>query len=123
LLSIAGLSQIWIAFPLDGSEFSGGRVTGPILNLSGYGGYLFLLTAVLALFLLRISSAVAVAAGLPCLPLYLYTIAPGTFRRVFRGDYKEQFVSTFIWSLPAFTGVCSVALVIAVAVYSFKKSA
>lgn len=97
-------------------------MTGPILNLADYGGYLFLLTAVLALFLLRVSAVMAIAAGLLSLPLYLYAIAPGIFRRGFPGDYKEPFVSTFIWSPLAVAGVCSVALAILIAVYSFKKS-
>lgn len=98
-------------------------MTGPILSLSEYGGYLFLLTAVLALFLLRASSAMAIASGLLCLPLYLYAIAPGIFRSAFPGDYKQQFVSTFMWSPLAVAGVCSVAVAIIIAVYSFKKSA
>ena len=54
-------------------------MTGPKLNLADYGGYLFLLTAVLALFLLRVSAVMAIAAGLLSLPLYLYAIAPEFF--------------------------------------------
>lgn len=86
---VAALLQIWFSSPLDGSEFSGGRLTGPILNSSDYGTYLFLLTAILALFLFRVSSRLAIAAGLLCLPLCFYTIAPGVFHLVLPGPDKE----------------------------------
>jgi hypothetical protein len=118
---LAAVLQVWFSLPLDGSEFSGGRLTGPILNSSDYGGYLFLATAVLALFLLRASSTMAIASGFLCLPLYLYAIAPEIFRRAFPGDYKDPLVSTFMWSPLAVAGICSVALAIFIAVYSFKE--
>jgi hypothetical protein len=58
-------------------------VPRPHFDLSDFGGYLLLVTAVLAFFLGRLSSIVTLAAGLLCLPLYLYAIAPGIFPRVF----------------------------------------
>jgi len=119
---LAALLQLWFAFPLDGSEFSGGRVTGPILNLSDYGGYVFLIAAVLALFLPRLASVMALAAVLLCLPLYLYSIAPGIFRQLFPGEYKMPIASSFTWSPRALAGIASVAVVVCIAVYCFKKS-
>jgi hypothetical protein len=118
---LAALLQIWFAFSLDGSEFSGGRLTGPILNLADYGGYLFLLSAVLAFFLLRVSSIMALTAALLCMPLYLYFIAPGVFRKLFPGEYSIPITSVFTWSFPALAGVGSLAVAGFVSVYFFKK--
>ena len=116
---LAALLQLWFAFPLDGSEFSGGRLTGPILNLSDYGGYVFLIAAVLALFLPRLASVMALAAVLLCLPLYLYSITPGIFRQLFPGEYKMPIASSFTWNALALAGIASVAVVVCIAVYCF----
>ena len=97
-------------------------MTGPILNLSDYGGYVFLIAAVLALFLPRLASVMALAAGLLCLPLYLYSIVPGIFRQLFPGEYKMPIASTFTWNALALAGIASVAVVVCIAVYCFKKS-
>ena len=118
---VSALLQIWFSSPLDGSEFSGGWLTGPILNLSDYGGYLFLLSAVLAFFLLRVSSIMALTSALLCMPLYLYFIAPGVFRKHFPGEYSIPIPSVFTWSLPALAGVGSLATAGFVSVYFFKK--
>lgn len=108
--------------------FSAGRVrifwgwlTGPILNLSDCGGYLFLLSALLAFFLLRVSSTMTLTAALLCMPLYLYFIAPGIFRKLFPGEYSIPITSAFTWSFPALAGLGSLAVAGFISVYFFKK--
>ena len=62
---------------LGSTEFSGGRITGPLLNMVDIGLVLFLVALVLTLMSLRIGAAVALTASLLCLPLYVYFTAPG----------------------------------------------
>lgn len=80
-----------------------------------------LLAAILAFFPLRASSIMTLIAGLLCLPLYLYFIAPGVFRKLFPGEYSVPIASVFTWSLPALAGVSSLAVTGFVSVYFLKK--
>lgn len=73
---------------LAGTEFSGGRVTGPLLDLYDIGLLLFVLALLLTFFLRRVAAATCIAASLLCLPLYLYFVAPGPFPRVLGGTYS-----------------------------------
>ena len=69
---------------LEGTEFSGGTVTGPLLSFEGAAAELFVLGLVLAFLYRRIAAVVTVAACVLCLPVYLQFIAPGPFRWVVR---------------------------------------
>src|SRR5215470_2077625 len=82
---------------LEGSEFSGGRITGPILNLSDAGLLVFIAALVLSFFYPRIAGLIAVLASVLCLPFYLYLIVPGLFRDVFKGEYSVPLTSRFVW--------------------------
>ena len=77
------------SFGFGGTEFSGGRLTGPILNALDIGSLLFVLALVLTFVRPRIAAVLAIVASLLCLPLYLYFTAPGPFRRVFGGEYFQ----------------------------------
>lgn len=84
-------------FALDGTEFSGGRVTGPILTMADVGLITFVVALLLAYPLPRISSVMTLLASCLSLPLLLYFIAPGPFRSVFRGEYSVPLESNFVW--------------------------
>src|SRR5229473_3164725 len=86
-----------ILAPLEGTEFGGGRLTGPLLTLYDVGALLFILALLLVFFYRRIAAAITILASLLCLPIYFYFTAPGPFRRVFRGEYKVPLQANFVW--------------------------
>ena len=96
---------------LEGTEFSGGWLTGPLLDMEETGSLLFVLALLLTFFYRRIAAATTLIACLLCLPLYLYFTAPGPFRRVFRGEYSVPLQASFVWNKWNITGI--VALTIA----------
>ena len=73
---------------LEGTEFSGGRITGPVLQLQTVGTLLFLVAATLKFPFRRTASVIALLACLLCLPLYLLLTAAGPFRWVVGGEWK-----------------------------------
>ncbi len=66
-------------YGLSGSEFSGGSLTGPLLNLNFAGFFLLAGAVVLAFVFPRISAIAAILACLLCLPLRLYFVIPRAF--------------------------------------------
>src|SRR5271170_36019 len=74
----------------DGTEFSGGTVTGPMLSSAEIAIVLLLLALALTFVWLRVAAVCALAAAVLCLPLYLFLIFPGIFQWIFRGDWKVQ---------------------------------
>src|SRR4051812_29327377 len=80
---------VWrYGYSLEGTEFSGGRLTGLLLNMKAIGALLFVLACAIVFFHRRIAAGIAILACLLCLPLYLYFAAPGSFRWLFRGEYS-----------------------------------
>jgi hypothetical protein len=80
---------VWVHLDdIGASEFSGGWLTGPLFNMADYASVVFLLAVILAFFFRRIASVMALAASVLCMPFYLYFLAPGPFRRVFKGEYS-----------------------------------
>src|SRR5579864_9746616 len=65
---------------LDGTEFSGGWLTGPLLTLYNSGTLLYGTALLLTFIFRRISAAITIVASLLCLLLYAYFVAPGHFR-------------------------------------------
>lgn len=94
------------------SEFIGGAVTGPWFEMAEYGIVLFLLAAILTIFYRRVATAMAVLATLLFMPFYLYFLAPGPLRRVFRGEYSVPLPTPFAWNTWAMVGVLSLVLTI-----------
>jgi hypothetical protein len=89
-------------FVFAGTEASGGWLTGPIEDLYDLGFLLFVLALLAPFFYRRVAAALVLAASLLCLPLYLYFIAPGFFRHVFRNaEYEEPLRASFVWSKPS----------------------
>lgn len=92
-------------FGLKGTEFSGGRTTGPLLHLSDLGLILFAAALVVTFFYLRVAALMTVIASLLCLPLYIYFAAPGAFRHVFPGDYSAPAQAHFVWNNRIVAGI------------------
>ena len=90
---------------LEGTEFSGGRLTGPLLAMMDAGALLLVAALLMVFFYRRIAAAVSVIAVLLCLPLYLYFAAPGTFRWFFRGDYSVPLRANPAWDTWTVVGI------------------
>jgi hypothetical protein len=101
---------------LDGTEFSGGRLTGPLLLIAEIGTLLFVLALVLTFLFSRVAAAIGLASSLLCLPLYCFFIAPVPFAQVFaHGDeFHVQPAAGFHWQ----TWPVTAWLGVAVAVYA-----
>jgi hypothetical protein len=96
-------------FPLEGSEFRGGTVTGPILNMSNVGVLLFMVALPMAFVSpRRIAGVVMLLASLLCLPIYLYFTFPGIFRSIFQGQYSIPLQADVVleeWSVIGFAAL------------------
>jgi hypothetical protein len=68
---------------LEGTEFSGGWLTGRLLSMADIGAVLFVLALVVTFWLRRIAEGLGLAASLLCLPLLLYVVAPVPFNEIF----------------------------------------
>jgi len=112
----------WIqADRIDGSEFIGGRVTGPIFTLFESGILIFVLAIILTLIYRRIAALMGIAACLLCFPLYLYFLAPGPFRSVFRGIYSVPLPSNFVWDNWTIAGILTLAFAVFVSARSLVR--
>ncbi|MGA2354796.1 MAG: hypothetical protein ABSG02_09875 [Terriglobales bacterium] len=107
---------------LAGTEFSGGRITGPLLDLYDIGSLLFIMAVLLTFFLRRIAAGASIVASLLCLPLYLYFVAPGPFRRVVGGTYSVPLRSDFVWDKWASLEILVLAIAATVGVRGFLVS-
>jgi hypothetical protein len=101
---------------LEGTEFSGGRITGPLLDMYDIGLFLFFPAMLVTFFYRRVAAAIAVAACLLCLPLYLYFTAPGPFRWIFRGNYSVPAPAGLVWTKWGVAGILALTLAMYVAV-------
>lgn len=96
--SVLSLVITWrFTWSLDGSEFSGGRITGPLLFMADAGILLFAFSILIGLWLRRTSALAALAATLLSLPLSALFLAPGPFRRVIGGNWSVPLQSNFVW--------------------------
>jgi hypothetical protein len=106
------------SFGFGGTEFSGGRLTGPILDALDIGSLLFVLALALTFVRPRIAAVLAIVASLLCLPLYLYFTAPGLFRRVFGGEYSVPLQANFVWHRSAISGLLAVAVALGICIWN-----
>src|SRR6185312_5143335 len=99
---------------LDGTEFSGGLLTGPLLSMADYAIILFILSLILTFLFPRIAALIGIASSLLCLPLYCFFLAPVPFNEVFaRGhQFKVQPVPGFHWHTWLMVALFSVATTI-----------
>ena len=101
---------------LEGSEFSGGRITGPILSLSDVGLLLMIAALVLSFFYARIAGFIAAVASLFCLPVYIYLVAPGLFRDIFRGEYSVPLTSRFVWEESSIAAILFLVMTLVISI-------
>jgi hypothetical protein len=117
------LAMAWVHLDyLGNSEFPGGWLTGSLFTLADYGSDLFIPAVVLTFFFRRIAGGVAVMASLLCLPLYLYFIAPGPFRWIFKGEYSVPLRANFVWNTWAMAGIASLIVAIVICLRSFSAA-
>jgi hypothetical protein len=95
---------------LKGTEFSGGRITGPLLDMSYVGILLFVLALILSFLRTRLSAATTLAASLLALPVFLYFAGPGPFRRIFKGEYSVPSPANFVWDISSVVGIAALLL-------------
>jgi hypothetical protein len=97
---------------LASSEFSGGTVTGTLLKLYEIGTTLFAAAVLLLLVWPRASAAIALAASLFSLPVYLYLIDPSAFQRALPGEWKVSASVGFTWDNWVIAGAFALALAV-----------
>ena len=103
----------------EGSEFVGGRIIGPVLDLADAGLLLISLSLLLLFWFPRFSAAIAIAASLLVSPFFLYFLAPGPFRRLFKGEWSVHLNSSLAWNTWAAFGIVAVVAALFVSVQSF----
>ncbi len=103
---------------VEGTEFSGGWLTGPLLSMIEIGTLLFILAVVGTFLLPRVAAAIALASSVLCLPLYLYDIAPVPFAQVFaRGhEFKVQPAAGLHWNTWPVAGLLAIGVTVYVCV-------
>src|ERR1700758_4301848 len=111
VLLLLSLRVLWSSsWGVDGTEFSGGRVTGRLLDLCDVG-MLALIPALIATYWFpRLSASITLLAGMSCLPLLLYFLAPGLFRMVLKGEWSVPLQSNFVcarWTVLPVTTITS----------------
>jgi hypothetical protein len=105
---------------LEGTEFSGGRITGPLLDMYDLAIILFMANILVTFFYPRVAAAIFLVAASLCLPLYLYSVAPGPFRRVFRGEYSVPLQANFVLNEWLLGGMLVLAFLAYVSLCSFR---
>jgi hypothetical protein len=118
VLSLACWLTLRIFAAVDGSEFIGGSITGPIGTMCEVAIIGFLVGIVFAFPFPRVASGIGLLASLLSLPLLLYFIAPGPFRAVFRGEYSVPLQSNFLWSAWLLEPAIAVLIVVAFSVWN-----
>lgn len=107
-------------YGLSRSEFSGGRTTSWLLNLCDAGCLVFVAALLLTFAYRRIAAAVAIIASCSCLPLYLYFVAPGPFRRIFWGEYSVPLRANFLWDSWAIESLLALTLATCVSLFVLR---
>jgi len=107
--------ELQITSGVEGTEFSGGWLTGPLLSMADIGTGLFVVALVLTFLVPRVAAAAGLISSLLCLPLYCFFVAPAPFAQVFaRGhEFKLQPAPGFHWN----TWPVAALLAIAFALY------
>jgi hypothetical protein len=103
---LGSLPLLWSHLDSIGaSEFRGGRVTGILFRLANAASALFILALLMTFLKPRLGAVLGILGSLLGLPLYLYIVVPGSFRRMFPGEYSVPLDRAFVWNVWAFTGI------------------
>src|SRR5438105_4536721 len=87
--------------PIEVTEFSGGRITGRLLDVHNMSGYLFVAALVVTLLSVRLAAVIGVVACVLSFPLYAYFVFPRPFQQLTGGEYSVPATISFAWSSPA----------------------
>jgi Zn-dependent protease with chaperone function len=111
--------SLQITSSLEGTEFSGGWLTGPLLSMQDIGAALFIVAVVLTFVFSRVAAAIGLASSALCLPLYLFFIAPVSFAQIFaRGhEFKVQPAPGFHWHMWPVAGLLALAVTLYVCIH------
>jgi hypothetical protein len=109
------LAVVWrYGSSLEGTEFSGGGITGVLLDMKDAGWLLFIIALLLTFFYRRIAAVITLIACALSLPLYLHFTIPGLSRKILRGEWSVPLRASFVWDKWTIAGI--VVLVITAAV-------
>jgi hypothetical protein len=104
---------------LEGSEFSGGSVTGVLLDMKDLGFIVLVLSLICILFYRKIGAALAVVGSLLCIPLYLYLTFPALSRWIFHREHLSVPERSFVWNAWSVAGIVSLALLACIGIRAF----
>ena len=113
-----------VARGLDGTEFSGGWLTGPLLSMANIGTVLFVLALFLTFLLPRVAAGIGLTSSLLCAPLCAFFIAPVRFAEIFaRGhEVKAQPTPGFHWHTWSVIALLAIALACYLCIRRFAAS-
>jgi hypothetical protein len=115
---------IQVTSRLDGTEFSVGWLTGPLLSMANIGILLFIVALVVTFLFPRVAAATGIVASLLCVPLCCFFIAPVPFAQAFaRGhEFKVEAQPGFHWHTWPVVTLFAAALVCYLGVRRFAAS-
>ena len=76
---LSAMMMYWTSTDFEGTEYSGGRISGPLLELLAAGGLLFVVASALCGFRPKAAATVSLVASALSLPLYLFNTLPVSF--------------------------------------------
>jgi len=104
----AGCACSWgSTLGLEGTEFEGGSVTGPLLHASSVGTALFIIAAMLTFLGPRIAPITALCAWVLALPIYMIQTSPRIVYSLLPGKSSigSDGVPFFVWNAWALAGI------------------
>jgi hypothetical protein len=109
---------------LEGTEFSGGWLTGPLLSMIEIGTVLFALALIVAFLSSRIAAGIALVSSLLCLPLNLYLIVPVYFNQLFGSAHEFKVLPgrNFHLDVWAIAGLLSLAVTGYLCLHGFRRN-
>jgi len=109
---------------LEGTEFGGGWLTGPLLSMADLGAVLFIIAFVLSFLYPRVAAGIGLASCLLCLPLYCFFIGPVPFAHIFgRGhEFSVQPAPGLHWYTWPVTALIAVAVAVCICIRRLTAS-
>lgn len=117
------LLLLWeFGMDLEGTEFSGGKLTGPLLHMNDIGTLLFVIALLLVWFSPRVAATVSLIGAFLCLPLFLFFTVPGLFYHLFnRYEFKVPLGANVVWNSWAVLGILAVVIALYLNLRSFTS--
>ena len=121
---ICAFLALQLADGLEGTEFSGGWLTGPLLSMADIGTVLFILAFILSWLFPRVAAGIGLASCLLCLPLDCFLIAPVPFAHVFAGghEFKVQPAPGLHWNTWPVIALIALAVAICICICRLTTS-